>query len=159
MIANTSTVPRSKIENQCFLRVRRRNVGENENRTSNKVHWVGVSGELYDSHNPEAVRFKSHLRNQEKEQTPNRVSVLFLASEAGFELAIYDCDPTSVARWVSKAQMIEYHLCFAVSPKARAGRAECKRSVEAIDRDTRRRLGDGSRDFCFRAAKPPKARR
>ena len=83
--------------------------------------------------------------SQDKEQTPTRVSVLFLASKARFELAIYDCDPTSVARWVSKAQMIEYHLCFAVSPQARAGRAECKRSVEAIDRDTRRRLGGKAR--------------
>ena len=45
----------------------------------------------------------------------------------------------------AKAQMIEYHLCFAVSPQARAGRAECKRSVEAIDRDTRRRLGGKAR--------------
>ena len=44
VLANMRAVLRSKIENQCFLRARRRNVGENERHTSNKVHRVGGFG-------------------------------------------------------------------------------------------------------------------
>ena len=91
------------------------------------------------AHNPEVVRFKSHLRNQ-KESNPDGL-LFFLLSGMSYVLRDLLCEPTS-ALAECRANNLQpkkkrLNIVFSTVDGTKQGvcRAECKRSVEATAND------------------------
>ena len=56
------------------------------------------------AHNPKVMWFKSHLRNQTKQEASKRVPLVLLICRLNFSIVLSGYRQTSVARFVSEAE-------------------------------------------------------